>query len=68
VASVEFRVRPFGSVYVDGAYLGDTPFAAVKLPVGSHQVRVVNKELGKDLVKPFEVKSGSNIYRQNLEE
>ncbi len=67
-ALVEFRVRPFGSVYVDGKFLGDTPFDAAKLSVGPHSVRVVNKDLGKEVTRAFEVKSGSNIFRHNFED
>lgn len=67
-AAVEFRVRPFGAVWVDGAYLGETPFAPAALALGAHSVRVVNKDLGKEVTKQFEVKDGSNVFRHNFEE
>ena len=67
-APVEFRVRPFGAVWVDGAYLGETPFAPASLSVGSHWVRVVNRDLGKEVTRQFEVKDGSNVFRHNFEE
>ena len=64
---VEFRVRPFGTVYLDGKNLGQTPFAAVEATEGSHQVRVVNKDLGKDVTRAFEVKAGQdNVFKLNL--
>ncbi|WP_375760619.1 protein kinase [Corallococcus exercitus] len=64
---VEFRVRPFGMVSLDGKPLGQTPFAAVEATEGWHQVRVVNKDLGKDVTKPFEVKAGQdNVFKLNL--
>ncbi|RKG76732.1 PEGA domain-containing protein [Corallococcus exercitus] len=64
---VEFRVRPFGTVYLDGKNLGQTPFAAVDATEGSHQVRVVNKDLGKDVSRAFEVKAGQdNVFKLNL--
>ncbi|RKH75688.1 serine/threonine protein kinase [Corallococcus sp. AB045] len=64
---VEFRVRPFGTVYLDGKSLGQTPFAAVEATEGSHQVRVVNKDLGKDVTRSFEVKAGQdNVFKLNL--
>ncbi|WP_223635060.1 serine/threonine-protein kinase [Corallococcus sp. EGB] len=64
---VEFRVRPFGTVYLDGKSLGQTPFAAVDVTEGSHQVRVVNKDLGKDVTRAFEVKAGQdNVFKLNL--
>jgi hypothetical protein len=66
---VDFRVRPFGTVTVDGKLLGDTPFPPVKLSPGPHQVKVVNGELGKSVTRTFEVKSGQpNVFRLNLEE
>ena len=67
-ASVEFRVRPFGAVWVDGSYLGETPFAPVSLALGAHSVRVVNKDLGKEVTKQFEVKDGTNVFRHNFED
>ena len=67
-APVEFRVRPFGAVWVDGAYLGETPFAPASLSVGAHSVRVVNRDLGKEVTKQFDVKDGSNVFRHNFEE
>ncbi len=66
---VDFRVRPFGTVSVDGKVLGDTPFPAIKLAVGAHRVQVVNKELNKSVQRTFEVKTGvTNVFRLNLEE
>jgi serine/threonine-protein kinase len=67
-AGVEFRVRPFGAVWVDGNYLGETPFAPAQLGVGMHSVRVVNRDLNKEVTKQFEVKDGSNVFRHNFEE
>lgn len=67
-AGVEFRVRPFGAVWVDGNYLGETPFAPAQLGVGVHSVRVVNRDLGKEVTRQFEVKDGSNVFRHNFEE
>ncbi|RKH52198.1 PEGA domain-containing protein, partial [Corallococcus sp. AB050B] len=64
---VEFRVRPFGLVYLDGKPLGQTPFAAVEATEGMHKVRVVNNDLGKDVTKAFEVKAGQdNVFKLNL--
>ena len=67
-APVEFRVRPFGAIWVDGAYLGETPFAPAALSLGAHSVRVVNRDLGKEVTKQFDVKDGSNVFRHNFEE
>ena len=65
---VEFRIRPYATVVVDGRYLGDTPFKPVSLPLGTVQVTLVNKDLNKELRMPFEVKAGSNVFKFNLED
>ena len=66
---VDFRVRPFGTVTVDGKAIGDTPFPPVKLAPGSHRVQVVNRDLNKTVTRTFEVKAGGqNVFRLNLEE
>ena len=65
---VEFRVRPFGKVWVDGRLLGETPFDAVSLAAGPHQVRVQNRDLGKDVSVAFEVKEGLNVFRYSFED
>ena len=67
-ATIEFRVRPFGSVWVDGKFLGDTPFSAAAVSIGEHQVRVTNQEMGKDVTRPFQVKAGSNVFRLSFDE
>jgi eukaryotic-like serine/threonine-protein kinase len=66
---VEFRVRPYASVFVNGKPYGDTPFnGPLVLPVGKITVKLVNKELNKDVTLPFEVKPGKNAVRYNFEE
>ncbi len=66
---VDFRVRPFGTVTVDGRPIGDTPFPPVKLAPGVHRVQVVNRDLNKTVTRTFEVKAGvQNVFRLNLEE
>ncbi len=66
---VDFRVRPFGTVTVDGKVVGDTPFPPVKLSPGSHTIQIVNRDLNKTVLKTFEVKAGAqNVFRLNLEE
>jgi serine/threonine-protein kinase len=66
--TVEFRVRPFGAVWVDGKFLGETPFSPAALSVGSHQVRVVNRDLGKEVSKTLDVREGSNVFRHSFDE
>ena len=66
--TVEFRVRPWATVMLDDHPLGQTPFPAVKAFEGRHQVRLINRELKKDVTVPFEVKPGDNIFKYNLSE
>ncbi|WIG96225.1 protein kinase [Myxococcus sp. SDU36] len=65
---LEFRVRPYAVVSLDGKVLGQTPFPAVEVPVGRHTVRLVNKELGKDVTRTVDVRAGQpNVFKLNLE-
>jgi hypothetical protein len=67
-ATLEFRIRPYAVVTLDGKVLGQTPLAAVEVPVGKHTLRLVNKELGKDVTKSIEVKADRpNVFKLNLE-
>ncbi|RYZ16732.1 MAG: PEGA domain-containing protein, partial [Myxococcaceae bacterium] len=64
---VEFRIRPYATVFLDGKSLGQTPFGAVETTVGSHRVRIVNGDLKKDVTRTFEVKAGQdNVFKLNL--
>jgi serine/threonine-protein kinase len=66
--TVEFRVRPWAIVSLDGKVLGQTPLAAMEVPVGKHTLRFVNKELEKDVTRTIEVKAGeTNMVKVNLE-
>ncbi|WNZ64593.1 protein kinase [Myxococcus sp. MxC21-1] len=65
---LEFRIRPYAVVSLDGKVLGQTPFAAVEVSEGRHTVRLVNKELGKDVTRTVDVKAGQpNVFKLNLE-
>ncbi|EPX59948.1 serine/threonine protein kinase Pkn6 [Cystobacter fuscus DSM 2262] len=44
---LEFRIRPYAIVYVDGKKVGETPLAPLELPAGRHSVRLVNEESGE---------------------
>ncbi|QRO00547.1 protein kinase [Archangium violaceum] len=66
-ASLEFRIRPYAIVVLDGRQLGQTPLAAAEVEVGSHTVKLINKDLGKEITRTFEVKAGQpNIFKHNL--
>jgi serine/threonine-protein kinase len=64
---VDFRVRPYASVFVGDTFYGVTPFAKVKLNVGVHKVKLVNKDIGKEVTLTYEVKPGENTLKYNLE-
>jgi eukaryotic-like serine/threonine-protein kinase len=67
-AKLEFRIRPYATVFLDGKALGQTPLAPVQVPIGTHTVRLINRDLGKDVTRDFEVKAGqSNIFKHDLE-
>jgi serine/threonine protein kinase len=65
---VEFRIRPFARVFVDGKELGETPFPAVAVPVGKHKVRLVNASLNKDVEVEHQFRPGENVFKYNLKE
>jgi serine/threonine-protein kinase len=66
--TVEFRVRPYATISVDGRLLGDTPLPAQTLSVGKHKVHLVNADLGKDLSFDLTVHPGENTVKYNLKE
>ena len=50
------QVRPWAKIEVDGVEVGVTPLAApVQVTAGTHKVRFVNSDLGRDFVKSVEV-------------
>ncbi|MHB8878940.1 MAG: PEGA domain-containing protein, partial [Myxococcaceae bacterium] len=62
--TLEFRVRPFATVFLDGKPLGQTPLPAQQVYEGRHSVRLVNKDLGKEVSSEYVVKAGqANIFK-----
>ncbi len=62
-----FRIRPYATVLLDGSALGQTPLAPVQVTPGSHTVRLINRDLGKDLTRTIEVKAGqSNVFKHDF--
>jgi serine/threonine-protein kinase len=51
---------PWGKVYLDDKYLGETPIPSVTLPAGKHRLRVVNEPLGADRTMTIDVRPGPN--------
>ncbi|AKF79010.1 serine/threonine protein kinase [Myxococcus fulvus 124B02] len=65
--TVEFRIRPYGVVYLDGKELGETPLGIIDVPEGHHTITVMNSRLGKRVRRSFEVKAGTaNVFKLNL--
>ncbi|MFY1826907.1 protein kinase domain-containing protein [Myxococcus fulvus] len=65
--TVEFRIRPYAVVYLDGKKLGETPLGIIDVPEGSYTVTAVNSRLGKRVTRSFEVKAGAaNVFKLNL--
>jgi serine/threonine-protein kinase len=64
---LEFRIRPYATVLLDGTALGQTPLAPVNISAGPHTLRLINRELGKDVTRTVEVKGGkSTIFKLDL--
>ncbi|HZH78180.1 MAG TPA: serine/threonine-protein kinase [Archangium sp.] len=64
---LEFRIRPYATVLLDGKTLGQTPLPPAEVEVGSHTVQLVNKDLGKEITRTIDVKAGqANVFKYNL--
>jgi len=57
---LEFRIRPYAVVYLDGKHLGPTPMSPVEVSEGKHTIKLVNPELNREETQKFEVKAGQN--------
>ncbi|AGC41401.1 serine/threonine protein kinase [Myxococcus stipitatus DSM 14675] len=67
LGSVEFRIRPYAAIYLDGKLLGETPMGIVDLPAKKYVVTAVNRDLDKRVTRDFEVKAGTaNVFKLNL--
>ncbi|WP_426734329.1 protein kinase domain-containing protein [Myxococcus faecalis] len=65
--TVEFRIRPYAVVYLDGKKLGETPLGIIDVAEGNHTITAVNSRLGKRVTRSFEVKAGTaNVFKLNL--
>jgi serine/threonine-protein kinase len=65
---LEFRIRPYATVYLDDRKLGDTPLPSMTVPVGKHKIRLVNASLSKDVELNVVIKPGENVVKHNLKE
>jgi hypothetical protein len=55
--TVEFRIRPYATIFLDGNRLGETPLPPLDKPAGRYTVKVVNAELGKTVQQSIEVRA-----------
>ena len=51
---VMIQVRPWAKIEIDGREVGVTPLSA-PVSAGSHQIRFLNPDLGKDFTRTVEV-------------
>ena len=49
---------PWAKVYVNGAYIGDTPIRGHELPTGAHQIRLSNPRIAEDKTATIRIQSG----------
>jgi serine/threonine-protein kinase len=64
---LEFRVRPYATVLLDGKWMGETPFPPVSTYEGRHSIKLVNRELDREVNVEYVVKAGeTNIFKYNL--
>jgi serine/threonine-protein kinase len=65
--TIEFRIRPYATVFLDGKNIGQTPFAPVQVSQGRHTIKLVNRDLPKEVTRTLEVKAGKTvIFKYNL--
>ncbi|WP_063641065.1 protein kinase domain-containing protein [Stigmatella aurantiaca] len=65
--SLEFRIRPYATVFIDGKKHGDTPMPPVELAAGRYIVKLVNPDLPKTVTKTVEVEpQKSTLLKINL--
>jgi serine/threonine protein kinase len=57
--SLSVVVFPWANVFVDGRERGQTPIAPLELLEGTHRIRLVNPELGKETEKTIKIKPGA---------
>jgi serine/threonine protein kinase len=65
--TLEFRIRPYAIVVLNGKQLGQTPLAPTEVAAGTHTVQLINTDLGKRVTRTVEVRAGqSNVFKANL--
>ena len=65
-AELGVSTRPWGHLYIDGRYVGDTPIAALSLDPGSHLVRVVRPGY-RPVERSLVVRPGERVRLTDIE-
>jgi serine/threonine protein kinase len=66
-AMLEFRIRPYATVVLDGKQIGHTPLMPTEVEEGVHTVRLINHALRKDVTRTIEVRAGeAHVFKHNL--
>ncbi|NTX64652.1 protein kinase [Myxococcus sp. CA051A] len=64
---LEFRIRPYAKVVLNGKDLGQTPIDPIAAPEGKNTIKLINHELGKEVTQTFVVKAGqNNTFKYNF--
>jgi hypothetical protein len=62
-------IRPWAKVEVDGREVGVTPLDPIALNAGEHKVRLINPDLGKDVVRTVHINaSEKEVLKEILDE
>ena len=62
-------VRPWARVEIDGHDVGVTPLDPIQLTAGDHEVRLVNSDLGKDVIRTVHITTAEEeVLKEILDE
>jgi hypothetical protein len=65
---IDLSVDPWADVYFEGRKVGQAPVQGLRLPVGTHKLRLLNPPMGKSLEYTVEVVQGTrHKYKVKLE-
>ena len=67
--TVELRIWPYATVFVDDKRMGDTPLKPLELAAGGHVLKFVNAKLSKTVRREIDLKPGQHqVIRIDLSE
>ncbi len=58
--TIDVRVQPWAQVFLDGKEMGVTPLKPLSVFAGTHQLRLVNRDLGKEEKRRVAVREGGH--------